>query len=71
MCCFFSTCLFIVFLDIILINVFFIYLLIFFIIGHYNAAFLRGIDFIYNANTLKNTESHLRDTHFLDKGGGT
>jgi hypothetical protein len=62
---------FTVFLNIILINVFFIYLLIFFITGHYDAAFSRGKDFIYNANSLKNAESHLRDTHFLDKGGDT
>ena len=39
------------------------------LVSYYNPDFSKGIEFYFNGNTLKNAENHLRDIHFLDKGG--
>ena len=37
--------------------------------GHHDPKFSKGIEFYFNANTLKNTVDHLRDYYYLDEGG--
>ena len=38
---------------------------------HHDAAFSRGKEYSFNANSPKNAEKHLRERHYLDEGGDT
>jgi hypothetical protein len=39
------------------------------LVGHYDAAFSKNKEYLFNANTLKNAKRHLLEIHFLDAGG--
>jgi hypothetical protein len=38
-------------------------------LGHHDAIFSKDKEYLYNANSLKNAETHLREVHMLNKGG--
>jgi hypothetical protein len=38
-------------------------------LGFYDLVFSKHKQWMYNANTFKNAESHLLEEHFLDQGG--
>ena len=38
-------------------------------LGHYNQAFSKDKQYLFNTNTLSNAEAYLRNIHYLDQGG--